>query len=61
MSTLTKAWQTASNMLNPLSSETDHICSTIYKRITDSNGHIQEKIVKLCELLHIDTDDILEK
>jgi hypothetical protein len=47
--------------VNPLSPDTDQICEQIYKKLTDSSGAIQDRFIKICEIVDIDPRELLLK
>ena len=68
MSQLAKNWiakQSVEPKYNPLSEKSDNFCEKLYKNYLDSNawhpGVFQDRVVRICEQLDIDTNDLLPR
>jgi hypothetical protein len=62
---LSSARQSIEPKYNPLSPQSDNYCEKLYKSYLDQSagqpGVFQERIIKVCELLDIDTKDLLPR
>lgn len=64
MSAMQKAWMQkpgAAANYNPMSPSSDNFCEKLYKSFLDGANGFQERVIKACELLDIDTQDIAPK
>ena len=61
---MNKQWNAkaaASQNLNPLSPQSDSYCEKLYRSFKDAEGFYNERVLRVCQMLDIDTVELLPK